>query len=104
MDAGGSESLYEQIERYETSDALTDRQKAALRYADALIWSPAAIKPEVAAGVRTHFTEAGAFELTVDVMRNASNKIAVALAADAPRVRHGTERYLIDDDGQTVYS
>ncbi len=104
LDAGGSESLYEQIERYETSDMLTERHKAALQYADALIWSPAAIKPEVAAGVRTHFTEAGAFELTADVMRNASNKIAVSLAADAPRVRQGTERYLIDEDGQTVYS
>ncbi len=104
LDAGGSESLYEEIERYETSDALTDRHKAALRYADRLIWSPAAIEPEVAGGVRTYFTEAEAFELTVDVMRNASNKIAVSLAADAPRVEHGTERYLIDEDGQTVYS
>ena len=34
-------------------------------------------------------------ELTFDVMRNASNKIAVALGADAPRVEHGTERYLL---------
>ena len=104
LDAGGSESLYEQIERYETSDALTDRHKAALRYVDALIWSPADIEPEVAAGVRTHFTEAESYELTVDVMRNAGNKIAVALAADAPRVASGTERFLIDEDGQTVYS
>ena len=42
-----------------------------------------------------------ALELTLDVMRNASNKIAVSLAADAPRVSEGTERYLIDADGQT---
>ena len=89
LDAGGSESLYAQIERYQTSDTLTDRYKAALRYADALIWSPAAIKSVVAAGVRAHFTEAESYELTVDVMRNASNKIAVSLAADAPRVEHG---------------
>ena len=104
LDAGGSESLYEQIERYDTSSELTDRHKAALRYVDALIWTPAAIEPEVAAGVHTHFTEAEAFELTVDVMRNAANKIIVALAADAPKVRQGTERFLIDDDGQTVFS
>jgi alkylhydroperoxidase family enzyme len=104
LDAGGSESLYEQIEWYETSDGLNDRHKAALRYADALIWTPAAIEQDVATGVRTHFTEAQAFELTVDVMRNASNKIAVSLAADAPRVQQGTERYLIDEEGQTVYS
>ena len=36
-------------------------------------------------------------------MRNASNKIAVALKADAPRVQQGTERYRIDVDGQPVY-
>jgi alkylhydroperoxidase family enzyme len=104
LDAGGSESLYQQIESYDTSDALTDRHKAALRYADALIWTPANIAPEAASGVRSHFTDDECYELTVDVMRNASNKIAVSLAADAPRVAQGTERYLIDEDGQTVYS
>jgi alkylhydroperoxidase family enzyme len=104
LDAGGSESLYDQIDRYEAADGLTDAQKAALRYVDALIWSPATIAPEVAAGVREHFSEGEAIELTMDVMRNASNKIAVSLAADAPRVEHGTERYVIDADGQTVFA
>jgi alkylhydroperoxidase family enzyme len=104
LDAGGSEDLYDQIERYETADDLTDAQKAALRYADALIWSPATIAPEVAAGVREHFSEAEAFELTLDVMRNASNKIAVSLAADAPRVEQGTERFEVHADGQTVFA
>jgi alkylhydroperoxidase family enzyme len=102
LDAGGSESLYEQIEWYETSDSLTERHKAALRYVDALIWTPANIASEVAAAVRTYFTEAESYELTVDVMRNAGNKIAVALAADAPNVASGTERFHIDEDGQAV--
>jgi alkylhydroperoxidase family enzyme len=83
LDAGGTESLYEHIDIYETSDQLTEPHKAALRYVDALIWTPAAIKPELSAGVRTHFTEAQAFELTVDVMYNAANKIAVSLGTDA---------------------
>lgn len=104
LDAGGSESLYDDIERYESSQLLTEAHKAALRYADALIWTPAHIEPAVAAGVIAHFSPAAARELTLDVMRNASNKIAVALKADAPRVEQGTERYLIDADGQTVYS
>ena len=104
LDAGGSESLYDDIERYESSNLLTGAQKAALRYADALIWTPSGIEPTVASGVTGHFTEAQARELTLDVMRNASNKIAVALKADAPRVEQGTQRYLIDADGQTVYS
>ena len=43
LDAGGTESLYEQIEWYETSAELVDRHKAALRYADAMIWTPANI-------------------------------------------------------------
>jgi alkylhydroperoxidase family enzyme len=104
LDAGGSESLYDQIEVYETSSELAERHKAALRYVDAMIWSPATIKPEVAAGVRAHYADAGAFELTVDVMRNASNKIMVALGADAPKVQQGTERFLVDENGHTVDS
>jgi alkylhydroperoxidase family enzyme len=104
LDAGGTETLYGDIERFEESAQLTDRHKAALRYADALIWSPGLIEASVADGMRAHFSDAEAVELTLDVMRNASNKIAVALAGDAPRVEHGTERYLLDVDGQTVFS
>ncbi len=101
LDAGGTESLYDGIEHFEDSELLTDTHKAALRYVDALVWSPARISPAVAAGVREHFSAEQARELTLDVLRNASNKIAVALKADAPNVEQGTERYLIDVDGQT---
>lgn len=104
LDAGGSEEMYEQIERFESADGLTDAQKAALRYVDALIWSPARIDAEVSVGVRRHFSEKQAWELTLDVMRNACNKIAVSLGADTPRVASGTERYSIGDDGQPVYA
>ena len=103
LDGGGSETLYDDIARFETSTLLSEPQKAALRYVDALVWTPARIPADVAAGVRRHFTDDQAAELTLDVLRNASNKIAVALAADAPRVAHGTERYLIGADGQTVF-
>jgi alkylhydroperoxidase family enzyme len=102
LDAGGSESLYADIEQYESSQQLSKRQKAALRYVDALIWSPSRIEPEVVAGVRTHFSEAAAAELTFDVMRNACNKIMVALGADAPQVLEGTQLMRIDVEGQTV--
>jgi alkylhydroperoxidase family enzyme len=103
LEAGGTEPLYADIERYESSDLLDDRSKAALRYVDALIWSPSKIDPDVAAGVRAHFSDAEALEITLDVMRNAANKIAVALGADAPRVEEGTERYFLGLDGQPVY-
>jgi alkylhydroperoxidase family enzyme len=104
LDAGGSETIYGDIERFEASAQLTDGQKAALRYVDALIWSPAHIDAGIAAGIRAHFSDAQAVELTFDVMRNASNKIAVALGGDAARVEHGTEQYLLDVDGQTVFA
>jgi len=103
LDAGGTESMYSDIEQYESSNLLSARHKAALRYVDALIWTPSAIDAEVVAGVREHFSDAEAMELTLDVMRNAANKIAVSLGADAARVEEGTERYLLGLDGQPVY-
>ena len=104
LDAGGSESLYDDIEHFENSMLLDERAKAALRYADALIWSPAHLVVDAAVEVRACFSEPEAVELTFDIMRNASNKVAVSLGADAPRVEQGTERYLLDADGQTVFS
>ncbi|WNG85744.1 carboxymuconolactone decarboxylase family protein [Mycobacterium sp. ITM-2016-00317] len=104
LDAGGSEELYSQIAEFEAADGLTDAHKAALRYVDALIWAPSRIEPDVAAGVRKHFSGKQMVELTLDVMRNAANKIAVALAADAPRVADGTERYEVDERGQTIFA
>ena len=104
LDAGGTEALYGDIERFEDSSLLTRRAKAALRYTDGLIWTPAHLVAGVVAEVRSEFCEAEAVELTFDIMRNASNKVAVSLGADAPRVEDGTERYLLDADGQTVFS
>lgn len=103
LDAGGSETLYDEIGRFEASRLLDDRVKAALRYSDALIWTPAHLAVDDAAEVRSRFSDAEAVELTFDIMRNASNKVAVALGADAPRVEQGTERYLLGADGQTVF-
>jgi hypothetical protein len=102
LDAGGSESLYAEIEYFETSAQLSDRHKAALRYVDALIWSPSRIDTAVAAGVRTHFTESACLELTLDVMRNACNKIMVSMGADAAQVSEGTELFRVEADGKTV--
>ncbi len=102
LDAGGTESMYEGIDHYETSE-LSSRHKAALRYVDALIWTPSRVA-DAAPGLLEHFSEPEAVELTLDVMRNACNKIAVALGADAPRVESGTERYLLGLDGEPVYS
>lgn len=99
LDAGGSEPLYAEITDYETSTQLSQAHKAALRYVDALIWTPSALDD----AVLEHYTVEQATELTLDVMRNATNKIAVALGGDAPRVREGVERYRLGADGMPVF-
>jgi alkylhydroperoxidase family enzyme len=103
LDAGGSESLYGDIEHYESSGRLTAAHKAALRYVDALIWTPSSVD-DAAAGVLNFYTLDQALEITLDVMRNATNKIAVALGGDAPRVAEGTELYRLGADGVPVFS
>ena len=99
LDAGGTEALYDEIDHYENSE-LSDRHKAALRYVDALIWTPSQVSGDE---LRQHFSRDEAIELTLDVMRNAYNKVAVALGVDAARVTEGTERYELGADGQPVY-
>jgi AhpD family alkylhydroperoxidase len=103
LEAGGSEDMYRDISFYATSTRLSEPHKVALRYVDALIWSPADIPPDVAKEMRARFSDDEAVEVTFDVMRNAGNKVGVAMAADAPRVAEGTERYRILADGQTRY-
>jgi alkylhydroperoxidase family enzyme len=102
LDSGGSEDLYGEIEQYDSSEKLTDAHKVALRFVDAMIWTPSQISTDLAAGVRKHFSEDQAFELTLDIMRNAANKIMVSLGVDAPLVTDGTELFTVDADGQTV--
>ena len=41
-------------------------------------------------------------ELVCDVMRNGANKIAVAFAADAPRVADGLDYQEITAEGETL--
>ena len=103
LDAGGSEALYDDIGGYGESERLTAAHKAALRYVDALIWTPSSVE-EAAAGVLEHFSAEQALEITLDVMRNGTNKIAVALGGDTPRVADGVEHYLLGADGQPVFS
>lgn len=97
LEAGAVEESFELIDRDWTQ--LTERQQAALGFTDALIWEPSRPDVEVLAAVREHFTPAQAVELTLDVMRNAANKIAVSLGADEARVSEGVDIYDIDPDG-----
>jgi alkylhydroperoxidase family enzyme len=100
--AGVDESVYDQVDAYETS-GLEEPHKVALRLTDALVWQPLAYPAGLVDAVRREWTEEETVELVLDVARNAANKIAVALAADAPHVEAGVEYFDTDDDGELVY-
>ena len=81
---------------------LTDSQRAALALVDAMVWTPAAIPAEVVAEVRRTLRPEQAVEVVLDVVRNAQNKIAVALGADAANVTSGVELYDLSVEGDVV--
>ena len=99
---GADESMFDKVDFYEQSD-LPDRQKAALCLVDAVITQPAGITPELVSRVKEHFSPAETIEIVADVVRNSSQKVAVALAVDAPHVTEGTELYEIAPDGDVVF-
>ncbi|MCU0311863.1 MAG: hypothetical protein MUE36_13080 [Acidimicrobiales bacterium] len=100
--AGADDATFAAVERYESSD-LPPATKAALGLTDAMVWLPGRIDPGVTEAVRAHLDGPSTVELVLDVARNATNKIAVAFAADTPHVTDGYEIYEITPDGEAHY-
>jgi len=98
LEEGADESTFAEVDDHAAS-GLPDRAKAALALVDAIIWTPHDIAPDVVAAVREQLTPAEAVEVVLDVVRNAANKIAVALGADAPEVTEGVQLFVTDADG-----
>jgi len=99
LDAGATEETFDELDRWESSRLPEDR-KAALGLTDAMIWTPYAVPAEVVAAARAHLTDAQVVEVVLDVARNAANKIAVALGADAAEVTEGVQLFTTDADGE----
>jgi alkylhydroperoxidase family enzyme len=95
IDAGADDTTFDAVDSYAASD-LSAKVKAALALTDSMIWSPGEL-PDLAA-----LTEAEVVEVVLDVMRNAANKIAVALGADAATITDGVELFRTDADGELV--
>jgi len=77
--------------------------RAALAFTDAMIWTPGRIESATVAGLAEVATPSQQVELVLDVTRNALNKIAVALGADAAHVEEGVEIYDVAPDGTLLY-
>ncbi|MGG7104235.1 carboxymuconolactone decarboxylase family protein [Rhodococcus sp. 24CO] len=102
LEAGADEALFDEVDNYQDS-GLSNRHKAALALADAMVWQPGYIQSDVIDAVREHFSPAEAVELVLDMTRNASSKVAVAFGSDAPHVDEGVEIYEVDEDGQVTF-
>ena len=100
--AGGNDALFDAVEDFESASFAADQQ-AALAFADGFLASPARFEPDRVSALRRHFNRAAQIELVLDLTRNATNKVAVALGGDAPRVENGYEIYEVQADGEIVY-
>ena len=100
--AGADESTFDAIDHYERTD-LAEPLKVALRVTDAILWMPRAWPSELADDVRRWFTPVQVVELVYDIVRNAANRIAVALGADEAQVTEGVEYFAVEADGSLTY-
>jgi len=84
MQAGASEDKIAQVPEALTSDLFSDREKAALEYAEAMTVTGRRVDDALFARVRTHFSEAQIVELTAAAaLENFRSKFNVALGIEA---------------------
>ena len=102
MAAGADDATFDAVDGWAQSD-LDPATKAALAFSEGMLASPARFDAEGVAALRRHFTPEARVELVLDLLRNATNKVAVALGGDAPRVETGYEVYDVKPDGEIVY-
>ncbi|MCZ4500248.1 MAG: hypothetical protein JWQ74_2803 [Marmoricola sp.] len=98
IDAGADDATFAAVDTWPTS-ALAPVAKAALALTDALVLTPYDVPAATLTAVREQLTPDQVVEVVLDVMRNAANKIAVALGADAASVTAGVELFTTDADG-----
>ena len=84
MQAGASEDKVRQIERAAESPLFSDRERVALRYAEAMTITGEKVTEELFGRVRADFSEAEVVELTAAVaLENFRSKFNVALGIEA---------------------
>ena len=92
IDLAGRSDLFDDPD----PSGISDAQGLALQVVDAFVWQPIQWPSGLGEQVVDALGPAAATELTLDIVRNAANKIAVAFDADDPRVETGIEYYDID--------
>jgi hypothetical protein len=92
IDQAGRSDLFDEGD----PSGVSDTQALALQVVDVFVWQPIRWPSGLGALAVDVLGSAAATELTLDIVRNASNKIAVAFGADGPQVETGVEYYDID--------
>jgi hypothetical protein len=92
IDQAGRTDLFDD----EDPSGISDAQALALQVVDAFVWRPIQWPPGLGEQIVDALSPAAATELTLDLVRNGANKIAVAVGVDDPRVETGVEYYDID--------
>jgi hypothetical protein len=100
--AGAEDADFAAVDDHEHSE-LGPLAKAALAFTDAMVWTPAHLDAGMILALEQQTSDAQRVELVLDVARNALNKIAVALDADAPHVEDGIEIFDVDANGDLIY-
>ncbi|MBO9522688.1 MAG: carboxymuconolactone decarboxylase family protein [Nocardioidaceae bacterium] len=103
IDAGATEDEFAAVDSWATS-SLDPRTKAALALVDTIVLTPYDVPVDTLAAARAALSEEEIVEVVLDVMRNAANKLAVALGADAATVTDGVELFRTDSDGNLQVS
>ncbi len=92
IDLAGGSDLFEDRD----PSGISDAQALTLEVVDAFVWQPLRWPPGLGVQVVDALGPGAATELTLDLVRNAANKIAVAFGLDDPQVETGVEYYDID--------
>ena len=92
IDQAGRSDLFDDRD----PSGISDAQAVALQVVDAFVWQPIQWPSGLGEQVVDALGPAAATELTLDIIRNAANKIAVAFDVDQPQVETGVEYYDID--------
>jgi hypothetical protein len=101
VEAFGSSDAFNSVVASQPTE-LSDRHAVALAFVDAIITQPTELDTAMVAKLRAHFSPTELDEMLHDVVRNSSNKFAVAVGGDAAVVDEGFEYYDIDADGDVV--
>src|SRR5580692_4604486 len=92
VDLAGGSALFDERD----PSGISDAQALALEVVDAFVWQPIRWPSGLGQQVVDALGPGAATELTLDIVRNSANKIAVAFDADDPQVETGVEYYDID--------